>query len=75
MGGKPKRFSTPRAMGTKTIVRMVLLWNTRPEYIIRKVRMTYSTQNGVSEVMPSESKAALTIVLGRSVALSPLPST
>ena len=40
MGGKLKRFSTPRAMGTNTIVRMVLDWNTSPEYIIRKVRMT-----------------------------------
>ena len=56
------------------MVRMVLLWNTNPEYIIRKVRMTYSTQKGVLEVMPRLSKPASTMVLGRSVALSPEPS-
>ena len=60
-------------MGTKTIVRMVLLWKTKPEYIIKKVRMTYSTQKGVLAVMPRLSKAALTMVLGRSVALRPEP--
>ena len=58
MTGKPKRASTPKAMGTKTMVRMVLLWKTKPEYIIKKVRMTYSTQKGVLEVMPRLSKAA-----------------
>ena len=40
MTGNPKRASTPKAMGTKTMVRMVLLWKTKPDYIIKKVRMT-----------------------------------
>ena len=63
----------PIAIGTKIIVLMVLDWKTRPEYIIRKVRMTYSTQNGVLSVMPIESKAAFTIVPGRPVMFRPAP--
>ena len=71
-----KRFEiayVAEAMGTNTMVRMVLLWNTRPEYIIKKVKMTYNTQKGVLAVMPRLSKPALTMVLGRSVALRPEP--